>query len=209
MVRLARISIVGGLLAFISVALAQERLPRGLQPGDNYYLIFVTDTERDATSMNIADYNTFVSNEAARAPALAGITWRAIVSTAQTSAATNLGMLRVAPVYLLDGQTEVLAQARTIFSGRGLEAAISVNQFGRAVANLSGATAWTGTLPDGTGDDDNVLGKELVSYGRVAASDNPDWIQTSSVARNNARLHIYAISNMLTYPVRTGPPPKR
>ena len=50
--------------------------PIGLVPGSQYQLIFVTADTRDATSSNIADYNAFVSAEAALNPSLpSGVTW--------------------------------------------------------------------------------------------------------------------------------------
>ena len=47
--------------------------PTSLNPGDTYRLAFVTSTVRDATSTNIADYNTFVTLAANAVPALASL----------------------------------------------------------------------------------------------------------------------------------------
>jgi hypothetical protein len=38
--------------------------PAGLTPGESFRIVFVTDGTRDAASTNIADYNTFVTNDA-------------------------------------------------------------------------------------------------------------------------------------------------
>ena len=67
--------------------------PSGLNNGDQYRLIFVTSTTRDATSTNIADYNNFVAGVAATVPALVGLgtTWTAVVSTPTVAAVTNTG----------------------------------------------------------------------------------------------------------------------
>jgi hypothetical protein len=38
--------------------------PSGLNPGDSFRFVFVTDGTRDAISTNIADYDTFVTAQA-------------------------------------------------------------------------------------------------------------------------------------------------
>ena len=79
-------------------------MPDGLSRGDTYHLAFVTSGTRDATSTDIADYNTFVQNEAQRAGAITkdwGIQWFAIGSTATKNAHDNAEVR--APVYMLDG----------------------------------------------------------------------------------------------------------
>jgi len=38
--------------------------PTGLNPGDQFRFVFVTDSIRDATSTNIADYDSFVNAQA-------------------------------------------------------------------------------------------------------------------------------------------------
>ena len=89
-------------------ARAQELLPKGLEPGDMYHLIFVTEGKRDPSSADIADYNAFVQAEATRPGALteeSGIDWFAIGSTATVNARDNAVV--AGPVYLLDGLTKV------------------------------------------------------------------------------------------------------
>jgi hypothetical protein len=48
----------------------------------DYRLLFVSYDVVQATSLNICDYDTFVTNEAAMNAALPSTTWSAIVSTA-------------------------------------------------------------------------------------------------------------------------------
>ena len=70
-------------------ARATVLVPDGLQPGDMYHLVFVTEGTRDATSIDIADYNAFVQAEAERSEATTenfGIDWFAIGSTAMVDA---------------------------------------------------------------------------------------------------------------------------
>ena len=80
------------LLGTASQSLAQvTTVPPGLNPGDQYRLAFVTSTTRDATSTDIADYNTFVLGVANSSAALAALstTWKAIGSTATADARDN------------------------------------------------------------------------------------------------------------------------
>jgi hypothetical protein len=42
--------------------------PAGLDPGDQFRFVFVTDGSRNATSTNIADYDSFVNAQAGGAP---------------------------------------------------------------------------------------------------------------------------------------------
>jgi hypothetical protein len=74
-------------------------VPADLAPGAQYRLVFVTDGTRDATSSDINDYNTFVTNQVTGSPLatalttagfnLGTITWKAIGSTSATSAKVN------------------------------------------------------------------------------------------------------------------------
>ena len=104
----------------IAVATASARatvvVPDGLQAGDMYHLVFVTEGTRDATSIDIADYNAFVQAEAERSGATTenfGIDWFAIGSTAMVDARDNAVV--EAPVYLLDGTR--VSDGQTFVSG--------------------------------------------------------------------------------------------
>ena len=86
-----------GVLFFLgAVSLAAPiTVPTSLNPGDPYRLAFVSSTKRDATSPDIADYNTFVTNAANGVTELAalGTTWKAIASTPTADARDNTGTL--------------------------------------------------------------------------------------------------------------------
>ena len=56
------------LAALPSVSAQGVVLPAGLQGGDPYRLLIVTEGRRNAVSTNIADYNAFVTAEAAGTP---------------------------------------------------------------------------------------------------------------------------------------------
>ena len=85
--------------------------PQGLEPGDQYRLIFTTSERRDATSRNIDDYNDFVQSVADSSPELAALDseWRALASTVAVDAVDN-GMLTFTrsdpgiPIYRVDGE---------------------------------------------------------------------------------------------------------
>jgi hypothetical protein len=133
------------------LAQAGPVVPAGLQPGDQYYLTFLTSDGRDATSTNIADYNSFVQAQAALNPVLTGtdvgVQWRAVASTESVDAIDNLSLQANTPIYLLDGTTEIASGGTQWWSGAHL-APINLTQF------LTGDTypfqVWTGTFIDGT-----------------------------------------------------------
>ena len=85
-------------------------MPTGLNPGDDYRLVFVTSTVRDALSTDIADYNSFVTGAATAVLELAslGTTWTAIGTTGSVNAITNTGTdytpagIQGVPTYLLN-----------------------------------------------------------------------------------------------------------
>jgi hypothetical protein len=68
--------------------------PTGLNPGDQYRLVFVTTTSTTANLPGgIAAYNAIVQAEAASEPSInaLGTTWHAVGSTAAVDARTNTG----------------------------------------------------------------------------------------------------------------------
>src|SRR5262245_37477959 len=77
--------------------------PAGLNPGDHFRFCFVTDGIRDATSTNIADYDSFVNTQAGGATYNGVVVdWLAIGSTGSVDAIDHVGQA-TAPVYLSDG----------------------------------------------------------------------------------------------------------
>ena len=77
--------------------------PAGLNPGDHFRFVFVTDGIRDATSTNIADYDSFVNAQAGGATYDGVVVnWLAIGSTDSVDAIDHVGQA-TAPVYLSDG----------------------------------------------------------------------------------------------------------
>ncbi len=77
---------------------------RGLNPGDDFRFVFVTDGIRDATSTNIAEYDSFVNDQAGGAVynVVRWFTGSPSVSTDSVDAIDHVGQAN-APVYLSDG----------------------------------------------------------------------------------------------------------
>ncbi|MFM6060461.1 MAG: PEP-CTERM sorting domain-containing protein, partial [Microcystis aeruginosa] len=119
--KIKQLGIVSGvaLATLVTSGAAQAALvvvPPGLNPGDQFRLVFVTDGTRNATSTNINDYNTFVTNQVTGSALatqlttagfnLGTITWKAIGSTSAVSAKVNTGTdgsQPDVPIYLIDG----------------------------------------------------------------------------------------------------------
>ena len=70
-------------------------LPSGLQPGDQFQIVFVTSDAIQGTSSDISTYNAFVTSEASpitnylTSLGYTGITWSAIASTETANAIDN------------------------------------------------------------------------------------------------------------------------
>ncbi len=195
------------LLQFVIIAPLSHAgfvIPVGLNPGDNYYLAFVTNGSRDATSSNIADYDQFVQSQAMLNPSLTGtsegIQWKALGSTATVNAKDHLGISE-APIYLLDGTTKVAYAGSQLWSG-AIGHQISLNQFAlEPVLN----PVWTGTLQNGNAYPGAALGSLFTEVGRM---DTPlsTWVSFYADLNTISSYHVYAFSPMLTVPGFAEPP---
>jgi PEP-CTERM motif len=171
-------------------------LPAGLNPGDQYRLVFVTSGTTNATSTNIQDYNDFAFNQASLNPALLslGTSWKAIGSTHSVHAADNTGtnpMVLGVPIYNLSG--DLIASSNADLWDNNLIAPILYDQSG---ANRASVSVWTGTLPNGNRDIELFFGDTFVITGSPAAT---SFLWTEGAALNaNATHHLYAISGILT-----------
>lgn len=186
---------------------AQVLIPTGLNPGDTYQLAFVTgDTVRDATSVDIGDYNLFVQTAANTALIGTGsvlgidITWSAIASTPTVHAKDNAVV--VGPVYNLADAIIAMGFA-DMWDGALLEG------IGEADGSSgSGAPVWTGT-PSNLGGESTLFGS-LGGIGNplqgTAGSSTTNWI--SSGTANPAEQHqLYGLSSTLTVPPAPVPIP--
>jgi hypothetical protein len=187
----------------LSALAAVITVPTGLNPGDHYRLAFVTSTTRDATSSNIADYNTFVTNVANTVPQLAALstTWSAIGSTTtvdardNTQTNPNVGADASVPIYTLNNTLiDSTNAALWSSSGSGLLAALNIDETGSTHTVL----VWTGSTFTGIGSAEAQLGTANAREG-TDGNANSAWIQyltdTSTLSQS-----LYAMSGVLTVP---------
>ena len=177
--------------------------PASLNPGDHYRLVFVTSTAIDATSNNIATYNSFVSTAAALNPALPTTTWMAIASTASVNAIDNIACTPSCasdPIFLVDN-TEVAASTADLFSGTLLHAINLTESGSTTVPKLNGSSyAWTGSMTNGSTFTNAGLGASgnYVVVGNYTLS--ADYYIIASNALSTYTAPMYAISAELTVP---------
>ena len=173
--------------------------------GTQYRLVFVTSGTRNATSSNIADYNSFVHAQANLSPELASLntTWTAIGSTltidARDNTSTNPNAAVGVAFYQLDGLL-VASNNADLWDGL-ISASINRNQLGLATS----AAVWTGTHHTGVVSL-NPLGDSDVppfsQFGATAAI-GPSWVNFGSSNINDGvgdLAPLYAISGVLTAP---------
>jgi len=202
-----RVSLIGPALVIAlaavlaaSPAVAEVTLstPSGLSSGAKFRFLFLTSGSRDAASVNIADYNTFVTTEAGGATYDGTtVSWRAVGSTAAVIARDNVGGFGTnVPVYLVNGTK--LSNNMTDSTGGlwGLfQTTIPPNI--TISATQSGAQyAWTGSLYEGSDYPGNVLGANQPMLGIPS---NPGfWIFAETTSAKATLFPMYAISNELT-----------
>jgi hypothetical protein len=196
-------AIVLPFIALASVVQASVVVPTGLNPGDQYYLTFVTSGTRDALSTSLSVYDTFVQAQAASNPSLTGtsdgVQWKVIGSTASESAVNHLGLLEK-PIYLLNGTTLVATGATDFWDGTH-SAGINIKQD----LSIHSFLTFTGSLTNGDANPLYPLGAitSLVMSGYVSTSDNR-WIQDGAISGGTQSF--YAMSQLLQVP--GGPVPE-
>jgi hypothetical protein len=168
--------------------------PTGLAPGTQYQLLFVTSDTSFATSSNIADYNTFVTNEAALNATLAafdsanGVTWTAIGSTTAVNANTNAPSSGL--VYNLEN-TELASSG--VYGGT-LLSPVDFDENGNSSTN----DVWTGSTTSGTAAGGiNDLGQTFPNNGFANVATGA-WIDSGNGIFSNNGLSIYALSSVIT-----------
>lgn len=196
--------------------LAQEELflqPPGLEPGDQYRLLFVTSATRDATSTDIADYNDFVQQVAHAAPVVSswGLSWSVVGSTEAVDARTNTGTDYGdgsdgygVPVYRLDG-VKLVPDYRGLWEPIDFPVSVpggpNLTELGAVLEpepDSIEVEAYTGTTMFGVVDEGFHLGSVgSVSTGLVNAPENPEWFSRLSIS-SQAQLPFYAMSEVLT-----------
>jgi hypothetical protein len=160
-----------------------------------YQLVFLTAEGRDARSANIADYNAFVTSQAALSATLpAGATWRAVGSTRTVWARENAPNPQGIPAYNTQGVK--VADGGELYTKFPL-VPIASDQYGSSVGQ---AMVWTGSLPDGSvlPDPGHALGEANPGFGIDCSGGG--WL-TLSVASAVNPLRLYALSSPITVPV--------
>ncbi len=168
--------------------------PIGLAPGSQYQLVFITADTRNATSSNIADYNAFVTAEAALNPALPSTSWHAIASTPTVDADVNAPVSNL-PIYNTQG-IEVMPTSSTftLYTTSFLNAPILYDQFGQVPAQPD---AWSGTVL-GRRVNGATLGSSFVTYG-MSADINEFWLGSIDETTRSSNLGLYALSGPITF----------
>lgn len=202
--------------------------PIGLAPGSQYQLIFVTAGKRDATSSEIADYNAFVTAEAALNPSLPTAIWHVVGSTSTTAATDNAPSSGL-PVYNTQGMLVSAAGQNLYDWSPYLSAPVKYDQFGiSSVTNFTVSPnplleilidtipipphneitrVWTGGIWGGNRA--NILGSRIEgrSYWGVAETImNPVWVTMETFPGAfpldyTTSLPFYALSEPITVPV--------
>lgn len=167
--------------------------PAGLNPGDQFAVVFVTSTSRDGTSPNIADYDAVVAAAASAAGidtyGGTAVTWRALASTPSVSAKGRFNP--TVPIFRMDG-TRIASNGADLWDGL-LQNPIDRNENGAQVGG--GLLIWTGSLL--TGDGNQTLGAGFPFANAGTPSISSSWMSNGS--KFNTEQHaFYGFSSILT-----------
>ena len=206
-VRCLRFVVLFGLCLCMSIEARADLIiatPSGLDPGDQFRIVFLTNDVTQATNSAIGYYNTFVNNNAISQAGGGGnnvvygstvLTWTAIASTYEVSAISNIGSFGV-PVYTASGTLITPSDTATgLWSGTLLA---PINQFLTSPFFFD-TGVWTGTLDDGTAAGSFTLGSdsEFGSIPGFSNKTNAEWVSTGAVPSSFTN-NMYGISQVLT-----------
>ena len=182
-------------------------IPDGLSRGDTFRLLFATSTTHDATSTDIADYNTFVQTAAAAGHAAIqdySEGFRAVASTADIDARDNTATTGAGTnIYWLDGN-QVADDNADFYDGDWDDEANATDESGAARSLSAFADLpWTGSNDDGTERFGGNVSNGLGGLGNASAGvGGPDASNSTygplsgdQAIRNNTR-PFYAISEL-------------
>jgi len=171
--------------------------------------VFITSTERDAISANIADYNAFVNTAAANnasifnTPGLSsGFGFNAIASTntvdARDNTETNINNAAHVdvPIFLLNGAQVATGNADLWDASIGV--AVNVDESLNTGVN---ELVWTGSFTNGTTNGSFGLGQSSAPFvARVGFSSftNDLWILDGSADAVGNSNRLYALSDPIT-----------
>ena len=159
-----------------TVAADWALVPSGLSAGDRFRLLFISSTKRDATSADIADYNSFVQARAA-----AGHTdvqsysggFRAVASSPFVDATANTATASTdtdAPIYWLGGPKAADDYADFWDGNWDHESSPLRDEAGSQVTFLAANRPWTGTASGGAKASAQHLGTVTPTGGALVAN---------------------------------------
>jgi hypothetical protein len=171
---------------------ANIRTPNSAAPGTAYQVAWVTTGQRNATSANIEDYDSFVRIEAnsSNFGPNQGIFWYAIASTALADARSHAPVL--SPVYGLDG-FQLAPNATTFYES----ATVPGPYYDRTGTLIDGnLNVWTGSEDHGNRLTGYTLGTATPMQGFTNGY-NHLWL-AAGIQNNPANARLYALSEPLT-----------
>ena len=192
-------------------------VPSGLGVGDSFRLLFISTSDRDASSSDIADYNTFIQNLAAAGHAdiqAHSATFRMLGSTEAVDARDNTGTTGTGvPIYWLGG-AKVADDYADFYDGDWDQEATGASENGVSVSIGTGTKIWTGSAEDGTeamnaaGTSSRALGNaggHWVMQGSPNGSDSAHGPIESNTASRNTDRRLYGLSGVFTVVDNTPP----
>ena len=164
--------------ATVEVPADWDLIPSGVDTGDRFRLLFLTSERRDATSSNIATYNSFVRNAAANGhDDIQDYSdhFAALGSTRAVDARNNTGTHdRGVPIYWLNGPNA--ADHYGDFYDGSWDHPAPVRYESGEVGEVHSNRVWTGTGSDGrrARDGGNTLGSSQPEYGSPGLFDGEE-----------------------------------
>ena len=191
----------------IQVASNWGLIPTGLTIGDTFRLLFISSTATNASSSDIADYNSLVQTAAAAAIWTSRTTatpsaWS--VAPKRSMPGSNTAMTGTGvPIYWLNG-AKVADDYADFYDGDWDEEATGRRETGAAVTLSSSWELWTGSAEDGTeliGSDNKSralgnAGNEWVGLGRPNNSSHGPL--AGNTANRTGSKAVYALSGVFT-----------
>jgi hypothetical protein len=172
--------------------------PAGLNESDTYQLVFVSSTTRNATSNDIADYDTHVQNaaNAAGIGTSVSVTWKAMASINVPLVHAQNHVSVTAPVYLVNGTKVASAGA---FWSQTHDAAINIDENGSGrVSNVWTGSNWEGYRNNGgLGTSGGVNDPKQSVFG-LSDVTGQTWAGEAGLLVQTTSLPFYAVSQVLT-----------
>lgn len=199
------------LLSFAATLPASSALS-GLNSGDTYHFVFVTNATTAASNTTLAFYNNFVQT-AANAAGIGntiGLTWTAMVSVGGSPlrGVDNAPVSATSRVYLLNG-TMVANGGTNPFYTEAVDHLAPIN-YTETEATLTSGLVWTGGNANGTESGSGLVGGSNPIAGDLngllACRCTGGWARNGNAGPNSNQFRLYAISAPLTVAANTAVP---